>query len=270
VQNLTGHSQSGHAKISKRGGVRLDNIYLWIRWIQCSTRNRIPGPATGSQSWKKKYVRFSVDLQWSIIESNRTSVRWSNVDISVGGLMIFSPSGWKSGQRLSLKLFLVGAKLNTSRRCLRWLGWRCVLWEFRGLSSRCKICRYLSRWPGHVESFLISISQPPYTKWSMGKFKQFTHSGSACFKALYETDPWGESWVKSSWTLQPGTTPQLPRHRNQFGSLTQPPQLNFLLIFQNVSKMAYWAPERLSSPPETAWRSWTLEHSNAEQIPFRG
>ena len=115
---------------------------------------------------KRKYPRFSVDLpvEYSLVESS-IGTAGKAFDISEGGLLIYFPEQMEIGQRLSLKLFLSMGSMNTIE-ILSEVAWVELHigedWgDYRTGLKFVGIC------PGDMtklKNFLISLSQPPYTR----------------------------------------------------------------------------------------------------------
>ncbi len=116
---------------------------------------------------KRKYPRFTVDLPveyYRVEPSIATAGRV--VDISVGGLLIYFPEQMEIGQRLSLKLFLsVGSKLITID-LLSEVAWVEMRLEGDWGDYRTGV-KFIDISPGDIaklNNFLVSLSQPPYTR----------------------------------------------------------------------------------------------------------
>jgi len=143
-----------------------------ILFLNKSDTERAPKQVTGTHYGvlnleKRKYPRFSVNLpvEYSRVESS-IGTAGRALDISEGGLLIYFPEQMEIGQRLSLKLFLsIGSKLNTIE-ILSEVAWvELHIGEDWG-DYRTGL-RFVDIAPGDVtklKNFLISLSQPPYTR----------------------------------------------------------------------------------------------------------
>ena len=116
---------------------------------------------------KRKYPRYSVDLpvEYSRVESP-VGTAGRALDISESGLLIYFPEQMKIGQRLSLKLFLsMGSKL-MSIEILSEVAWVeiCVERDWGEYRTGVKFVDTSADDMAKLKHFLISLSQPPYTR----------------------------------------------------------------------------------------------------------
>ena len=116
---------------------------------------------------KRKYPRFSVDLpvDYLRVESSTGTVGRA-FDFSEGGLLIYFPEQMEIGQRLSIKLFLsMGSKL-IPIEILSEVAWVeiCVEQDWGEYRTGVKFVDISPEDMAKLKKFLISLSQPPYTR----------------------------------------------------------------------------------------------------------
>jgi len=116
---------------------------------------------------KRKYPRFSVNLpvEYFLVESSFGTAGRA-LDISESGLLIYFPEQMEIGQRLSLKLFLsIGSKLITIE-ILSEVAWVeiCVERDWGDYRTGVKFVDISPDDMTKLKNFLISLSQPPYTR----------------------------------------------------------------------------------------------------------
>ena len=92
----------------------------------------------------------------------------------------------------------------------------------------------------------------------MGNFNSSITRVQPILKALYEIDPSGESWIKSLLEITTrNASPTSAAKEISFGHLLKPPQFEFPVDPSKAYlKWLIAHPEKLSSPPATAWRTW--------------
>ena len=116
---------------------------------------------------KRKYPRFSVNLpmEYYRIDSSTGTVGRA-LDISEGGLLIYFPEQMEIGQRLRLRLFLsMGSELDTIE-LLSEVAWVEMHIEGDWDDYRTGV-KFIDISPDDktkLKRFLISLSQPPYTR----------------------------------------------------------------------------------------------------------
>ena len=116
---------------------------------------------------RRKFPRFSVDLPIEYCRID-TPVHLTarTLDIGEGGLLIYFSERMEIGQRLTLKLFFsMGSKLNTIELLVE------VVWvdmhlddKWGDYRSGVKFADISPEDMTTLKNFLISLSQPPYTK----------------------------------------------------------------------------------------------------------
>ena len=116
---------------------------------------------------KRKYPRFSVDLpvEYFRVESS-IGTAGRTLDISESGLLINFPEKMEIGQRLSIKLFLsMGSKLITIK-ILSEVAWVeiCVEQDWGEYRTGVKFVDISAEDMAKLKHFLISLSEPPYTR----------------------------------------------------------------------------------------------------------
>jgi len=116
---------------------------------------------------KRKYPRVSVDLpvEYYRIDSSTGTVGRA-LDISEGGLLIYFPEQMEIGQRLRLRLFLsMGSELNTIELLseVAWVEMR-IEEDWGDYRTGVKFIDISPDDKTKLKRFLISLSQPPYTR----------------------------------------------------------------------------------------------------------
>jgi c-di-GMP-binding flagellar brake protein YcgR len=116
---------------------------------------------------RRKYPRFSVDLpvEFYRIDSS-TNPAGDALNISEGGALIYFPEQMEVGQRIRLRLFFsMGSKLNTIELQAEvvWVDMR-IDEGWGDYRSGVKFADISPEDMTTLKNFLISLSQPPYTK----------------------------------------------------------------------------------------------------------
>jgi c-di-GMP-binding flagellar brake protein YcgR len=116
---------------------------------------------------RRKYPRFSVDLPIEYYRIDKPAgSRGRALDISEGGLLIYFPERMEIGQCLRLRLFFsMGSELNTIELLseVAWVDMR-IGEDWGDYRTGVKFVDISPDDMTKLKNFLISLSQPPYTR----------------------------------------------------------------------------------------------------------